>query len=47
MLRGRGEGAKLVDVVLVTVLYDGGLGKLMIVGALILLRGLARLETFL
>ena len=37
----------MVDVVLVAVLEDGGLGELMIVGALILMSGLTRLATLL
>ena len=47
MLRGGIEGAYVIDVVLVAVLDDGGLGKLKIVGALILISGLTRLETLL
>ena len=37
----------MVDVVLVAVLEDGDLGKLTIVGALILISGLTRLATLL
>ena len=37
----------MVDVVLVAVLEDDGLGKLTIVGALILMSGLTRLTTLL
>ena len=37
----------MVDVVLVAVLDDGGLGELTIVGALILMSGLTRLATLL
>ena len=47
MLRGSGEVACVVDEVLVAVLDDSGLGKLTIVGALILMSGLARLATLL
>ena len=47
MLRGGSEGAYVVDVVLVAVLDDGGLGELTIVGAFILLSRLARLATLL
>ena len=47
MLRGGSEGAYVVNVVLVAVLDDGGLGELTIVGALILMSGLTRLETLL
>ena len=37
----------MVDVVMIVVLEDGGLGELTIVGALILMSGLTRLVTFL
>ena len=47
MLRGGSEGAYVVNVVPVAVLDDGGLGELTILGALILLSGLARLVTLL
>ena len=47
MLRGGSEGAYVVDVVLVVVLDDVGLGELTIVGALILMSGLTRLATLL
>ena len=47
MLRGGSKGAYVVDVVLVAVLGDGGLGQLEIVGAPILMSDLARLVTVL
>ena len=47
MLRGGSEGAKVVDVVLVAVLDDGGLVELAIIGVLILMSGLTRLATLL
>ena len=46
-LRGSGEIAEVVDVVLVAVLDDGGLGELTIIGALILISGLTRLAKLL
>ena len=47
MLRGSGKIAQVVNVVLVAVLDDGGLGELTIVGLLMLMIGLARLMTVL
>ena len=47
MLRVSREVAQLVDVVLVAVLDDGGLGEFTIVGTLILMSGLTRLVTLL
>ena len=47
MLRGGSEGAYMVNVVLLAVLEDGGLGELKIVGALISMSGLTGLATLL
>ena len=47
MLRGGKEGAYMVDVVLVAILDDGGLGELTIVVALILMSGLTHSATLL
>ena len=47
MLRGGSEGEYVVDVVLIAVLDEGGLGDLTIFRALILMSGLTRLATLL
>ena len=44
-MKGGSKGAYVVGVVLLAVLDDGGLGELMIVGALILMTSLTRLAT--
>ena len=47
MLRGGSEGTYVVDVVLLALLEDGGLGELTIVRDLILMSVLTRLATLL
>ena len=47
MLKGGSKGAQVVNMVLVAVLEEGGLGELTIVGALIFMSGLTLLATLL